>query len=85
MHKSSRPLGQTLLQHPHQEERVADHIALPQPLGLYEEPRQPLEAIVGEEARSPAQLRKHRSPPSEGGRLDRMFGATEACISRHRA
>ena len=56
VHKSSRPLGQTLLKHPHQEERIADHIAVPQPFGLYEEPRQPLEAIVGEEARSPAKL-----------------------------
>src|SRR5215203_3895096 len=46
---------EALPEHPEQEEGVADQVSPPQAAGLDEEARQPLEAVVRQEARAAAQ------------------------------
>ena len=48
-------LAEALPEHPEQEEGVADQVASPQTAGLDDETRQPLEAVVREQARAAAQ------------------------------
>ena len=48
-------VAEALPQDPQEEKGIAYEVPPPQPAGLDEEPGQPLEAVVGEEARAPAE------------------------------